>query len=72
MIDIFTKDRNNRLTRFYPIDTSSGISEDRVNFKNVDEIPDNVHGKFVYFFAGYTPVWMYKTFSKNVLVIKSA
>lgn len=70
MPNFYTKDRNNKLTKFYPIDTSSGISEDRVEYNNSSCIPDTLYGKYVYFFAGFQPVWMYNSFSKDQLVIK--
>lgn len=69
MVTLKVKDRTNRWTTFYPIDTSNGIMEEKVIYESIASIPDQVYGKYVHFFAGYQPVWMYKTLPKSAIKI---
>ena len=60
---------NGKWTKFYPVDCSSLIDEQKVNYNNIDSIPDHVYGKYVHGYAGYNPVWMYKSLNKKKLRI---
>jgi len=69
MFIFYTKDRDGKLTKFYLVDSSTGIKEDKVNYDNYEDIPDYLYGKYVHFFAGFSPVWKYVTISKDKLII---
>lgn len=70
MLDFYTRNRDYVLTRFYPIDTSSGVIEDKLVFTSIEQVPDEIYGKYVHMYGGYSPVWMYVTLAKKALVIK--
>jgi len=69
MIQLKIKDRANRWTNFYTIDCSNGVTEDKVNYDKETDVPPRVYGKYVHFFAGYQPIWMYVTVPKSTLKI---
>jgi len=47
MPTIYTRDRDNRLTKFYPVENFMGIKEDTITFDSIDKIPDEIYGKYV-------------------------
>ena len=72
MLTFYTKDRDGKLTKFYPVESSTGIKEDTVNYKCYEDVPDYIYGKYVHFFAGFNPVWKYETISKGKLLIRNS
>lgn len=69
MLNFYTKDRDGKLTKFYPVDSSTGIKEDRIDYEVYENVPDYIYGKYVHFFAGFSPVWKYVMISKDKLII---
>ena len=62
MLEIYDKE-NALWTQFYPVD----VNTDEIYEKKLEELPDEVMGKYIGGIVGYTPVWYYTTIKKENL-----
>ena len=62
MIEIYDKEKA-IWTQFYLVE----VNTDEVYEKKLEDIPEEVLGKYVSGIVGYTPVWSYVTVEKDKL-----
>ena len=62
MIEIYDKDKA-IWTEFYPVN----VNTNEIYKKKLEDLPEEVMGKYVGGIVGYTPVWYYITIEKDKL-----
>ena len=62
MIEIYDKDKA-IWTEFYPVN----VNTNEIYKKKLEDLPEEVMGKYVSGVVGYTPVWSYVTVEKDKL-----
>ena len=58
----------NRLVEFYLIDITDTVIN--VKKESIENLPEEVLGKYVSGVVGYNPVWTYKTVNKKELLFE--
>tara|TARA_A100001015_G_C14707721_1_gene600812 strand:+ start:231 stop:428 length:198 start_codon:yes stop_codon:yes gene_type:complete len=62
MLEIYDE-QNSLWTQFYLVNQNT----DEIYEQKLEELPENVMGKYIGGIVGYTPVWYYTTIKKKYL-----